>query len=49
MVMIHLRSSKIIDEIVKSNLLTPVPESLVEVIMNNLIKQGRIMKIPSFK
>lgn len=38
-------TSKIIDEIVKSNLLTPVPESLVEVIMNNLIKQGRIMKI----
>lgn len=29
---------KIVDEIVQSNLLTLVPESLIEVIMNNLIK-----------
>lgn len=36
---------KIIDEIVQSNLLTPVPDALINEIMKNLFKQGRVMKI----
>lgn len=38
-------TSKIIDEIVQSNLLTPVPDALINEIMKNLFKQGRVMKI----
>lgn len=38
-------TSKIIDEIVQSNLLTPVPNVLINEIMKNLFKQGRVMKI----
>lgn len=38
-------TSKIIDEIIQSNLLTPVPDELINKIMENLFKQGRVMKI----
>lgn len=38
-------TSKIVEEIVQSNLLTPVPDTLINEIMKNLFKQGRVMKI----
>ncbi len=36
---------KIVEEIIQSNLLTPVPDTLINEIMKNLFKQGRVMKI----